>query len=192
VGWQRRWAVALTTGARGQATLNVMDIITHTDARPEISPVAAEVGAAPATVAGRKYAVELIGTFLFLFTIAASVLSASTLAPLAIGAALMVMIYAGGHISGGHYNPAVTLAALVRGRIGVAEAIGYWIAQLIGGLLAMALARWVIHPAQVSTLTLSGHQLSAAFIAELLFTFALCYVMLNVATSKDHPTNSPW
>jgi len=56
----------------------------------------------------------------------------------------------------------------------------------------MALARWVIHPAQVSTLTLSGHQLSAAFIAELLFTFALCYVMLNVATSKDHPTNSPW
>jgi aquaporin Z len=167
-----------------------MDIITHTDARPETSPVAAEVGPAPAAVAGRKYAVELIGTFLFLFTIAASVLSASTLAPLAIGAALMVMIYAGGHISGGHYNPAVTLAALVRGRIGVADAIGYWIAQLIGGLLAMALARWMIHPAQVSTLTLSGHQLSAAFIAELLFTFALCYVVLNVATSKDHPTNS--
>jgi len=167
-----------------------MDIITHIDARPETSPVATEVGPAPAAVAGRKYAVELIGTFLFLFTIAASVLSASTLAPLAIGAALMVMIYAGGHISGGHYNPAVTLAALVRGRIGVAEAIGYWIAQLIGGLLAMALARWVIHPAQVSTLTLSGHQLSAAFIAELLFTFALCYVVLNVATSKDHLTNS--
>jgi aquaporin Z len=190
VGWQRRWAVALTTGARGQTTLNVMDIITHTDARPETSPVAAEAGPAPAAVAGRKYAVELIGTFLFLFTIATSVLSASTLAPLAIGAALMVMIYAGGHISGGHYNPAVTLAALVRGRIGVAEAIGYWIAQLIGGLLAMALARWMIHPAQVSTLTLSGHQLSAAFIAELLFTFALCYVVLNVATSKDHPTNS--
>jgi aquaporin Z len=167
-----------------------MDIITHTDARPETSPVAAEAGPAPAAVAGRKYAVELIGTFLFLFTIATSVLSASTLAPLAIGAALMVMIYAGGHISGGHYNPAVTLAALVRGRIGVADAIGYWIAQLIGGLLAMALARWMIHPAQVSTLTLSGHQLSAAFIAELLFTFALCYVVLNVATSKDHPTNS--
>jgi aquaporin Z len=134
--------------------------------------------------------VELIGTFLFLFTIAASVLSASTWAPLAIGTALMVMIYAGGHISGGHYNPAVTLAALVRGRIGLPDAIGYWIAQLAGGLLAMALARWVIDPAQVHTLTLSGHALSAAFIAELLFTFALCYVVLNVATSKDHPTNS--
>jgi aquaporin Z len=166
-----------------------MDIITHTDAPPETFPVAAEVGP-PAAAAGRKYAVELIGTFLFLFTIAVSVLSASTWAPLAIGTALMVMIYAGGHISGGHYNPAVTLAALVRGRIGLPDAIGYWIAQLAGGLLAMALARWVIHPAQVHTLTLSGHALSAAFIAELLFTFALCYVVLNVATSKDHPTNS--
>jgi len=166
-----------------------MDIITHTDAPPETFPVAAEVGP-PAAAAGRKYAVELIGTFLFLFTIAASVLSASTWAPLAIGTALMVMIYAGGHISGGHYNPAVTLAALVRGRIGLPDAIGYWIAQLAGGLLAMALARWVIDPAQVHTLTLSGHALSAAFIAELLFTFALCYVVLNVATSKDHPINS--
>ena len=166
-----------------------MDIITHTDAPPEAFPVAAEVGP-PAAAAGRKYAVELIGTFLFLFTIAASVLSASTWAPLAIGTALMVMIYAGGHISGGHYNPAVTLAALVRGRIALPDAIGYWIAQLAGGLLAMTLARWVIHPAQVHTLTLSGHALSAAFIAELLFTFALCYVVLNVATSKDHPTNS--
>jgi aquaporin Z len=164
-----------------------MDIITDTKAPPEASPVAAEV-VRPA--AGRKYAVELIGTFIFLFTIATSVLSASTLAPLAIGAVLMVMIYAGGHISGGHYNPAVTLAALVRGRIGVADAIGYWIAQLVGGLLGMALARWVIDPAQVHTLTLSGHLLIAAFIAELLFTFALCYVVLNVATSKDHPNNS--
>ncbi|HEY2765038.1 MAG TPA: aquaporin [Pseudonocardiaceae bacterium] len=144
----------------------------------------------PAAVAGRKYAVELIGTFIFLFTIAASVLSGSALAPLASGAALMVMIYAGGHISGGHYNPAVTIAALVRGRIGLPDAIGYWIAQLVGGLLAMALARWVIHPAQVKTLTLSGHLLLAAFVAELLFTFALCYVVLNVATSKDHPNNS--
>src|SRR3981081_3705686 len=138
-----------------------MDTITHTEAPPEASPVAAEV--APSS-AGRKYAVELIGTFIFLFTIAASVLSGSALAPLAIGAALMVMIYAGGHISGGHYNPAVTLAALVRGRVGITDAIGYWIAQLVGGLLAMALARWVIQPAAVHTLTLSGHVLSAAFI----------------------------
>ncbi|MFL6146820.1 MAG: hypothetical protein ACJ72I_04765, partial [Pseudonocardiaceae bacterium] len=80
-----------------------MDIITDTKAPPEASLTAAEVSPAPAApAAGRKYAVELIGTFIFLFTIAASVLSGSALAPVAIGAVLMVMIYAGGHISGGH------------------------------------------------------------------------------------------
>ncbi len=181
--------MALTTGARGQTTLDVMDVITHTQAPPEASPATAEVVPA-AAAAGRKYAVELIGTFFLVFTIATTVLSASALAPLAIGAALMVMIYAGGHISGGHYNPAVTLAALVRGRIALPDALGYWIAQLVGGLLAATIARWVIHPTQLHTLTLSGHLLLAAFVAELLFTFALCYVVLNVATSKDHPNNS--
>ena len=162
-----------------------MDVITPTV--PEASAEVAEV-AGPST--GRKYATELIGTFIFLFTIAAAVLSASPLAPLAIGSVLMVMIYAGGHISGGHYNPAVTLAALVRGRIGLLDAVSYWVVQIVGGLLGMALARWVIHPAAVTTMALSGHLLAAAFVAELLFTFALCYVVLNVATSKDHPNNS--
>jgi aquaporin Z len=179
--------LALPTGARRETNLDAMDVIALTEAPPEVSPEVREV---VGPTAGRKYATELIGTFLFLFTIGASVLSASSFAPLAIGAALMVMIYAGGHVSGGHYNPAVTLAALVRGRIGLADAIGYWVAQLVGGLLAMALARWVVHPAQVTTLTLSGHLLAAAFVVELLFTFALCYVVLNVATSKDHPNNS--
>lgn len=85
-------ALALTTCARCATNLDVMDIITDAKAPPEAFPVAAEV----APVAGRKYAVELIGTFIFLFTIAASVLSGSALAPVAIGAVLMVMIYAGG------------------------------------------------------------------------------------------------
>ncbi|HEX6403155.1 MAG TPA: aquaporin [Pseudonocardiaceae bacterium] len=162
-----------------------MDVIT--DTAPEVVPEVTEV---VGPTAGRKYATELIGTFLFLFAIAASVLSTSSFAPLAIGAALMVMVYAGGHVSGGHYNPAVTLAALVRGRIGPADAVAYWVSQIVGGVLGMALARWVVHPAQVSTLALSGHLLGAAFVAELVFTFALCYVVLNVATSKDHPNNS--
>jgi aquaporin Z len=164
-----------------------MDVITQTEAPPQTSPEITEV-VTPTAV--RKYAVELIGTFFLVFTIAASVLSGSALAPLAIGAALMVMIYAGGHVSGGHYNPAVTIAALVRGRIGLGNAVGYWVAQLVGGLLAATIARWVVHPAQIKTVTLSGHLLIAAFVVELLFTFALCYVVLNVATSKDHPNNS--
>ncbi len=102
----------------------------------------------------RKLVVEFIGTFFLVFTVGASVRTGTSLAPLAIGAALMVMVYAGGHISGGHYNPAVTLAALVRGRISGGDAIGYWAA------------------------------------VELLFPFALAYVVLNVATSKDHPDTS--
>jgi len=177
--------LALTTGACCRANLDVM---THTEAPPEASPEVTDV--VPSIAAGRKYAVELIGTFFLVFTIATSVLSGSALAPLAIGAALMVMVYAGGHISGGHYNPAVTIAALVRGRIRLPDAVGYWVAQLVGGLLAAAIARWVVHPAQVKTPTLSGHTLIAAFVVELLFTFALCYVVLNVATSKSHPNNS--
>jgi aquaporin Z len=138
------------------------------------------------------YVVEAIGTFFLVFTVGAAAGSGSPLAPLAIGAILMVMIYAGGHISGGHYNPAVTLAVLVRHRIGMRDAAGYWIAQLVGGLLAAVVMREVVDPAQVATtptMALTGHTLVAAFVVELLFTFALCFVVLNVATSKSHPDN---
>src|SRR5216683_1562251 len=137
----------------------------------------------------RKYAVEAIGAFFLTFVVAVSVLSGSVFTPLAAGAALMVMIYAGGHISGGHYNPAVTLAVLVRGRIGIRDAVAYWIAQVAGGVIAGVLARAVVNPATVKTLTLSGHTEAAAAVVELLITFALCYVVLNVATSKDQPGN---
>src|ERR1700686_3357729 len=129
----------------------------------------------------RKLVVEFIGTFFLVFTVGASVRSGSSLAPLAIGAVLMVMVYAGGHISGGHYNPAVTMAALVRRRIGIRDAVGYWIAQVLGGVAARALARAVVNPAAVKTLHLSGHAEAAAAVVEVLITFALCYVVLNVA-----------
>jgi aquaporin Z len=148
--------------------------------------------AAPAPwlgVATRKYVTEFIGAFFLAFAVATAVLSGSAFVPLAAGATLMVMIYAGGHISGGHYNPAVTMAALVRRRIGIEDAVGYWIAQVVGGIAAGALARAVVNPAAVRTLTLSGHTEAAAAVVELLITFALCYVMLNVATSKDQPGN---
>jgi aquaporin Z len=116
-------------------------------------------------------------------------LSGSVFVPLAAGAMLMVMIYAGGHISGGHYNPAVTMAALVRRRIGIRDAVAYWVAQVAGGVIAGLLARAVVNPASVKTLTLSGHAQAAAAVVEVLITFALCYVVLNVATSKDQPGN---
>jgi len=139
--------------------------------------------------AGRKYAVELIGTFFLMFAVAMASYSGSVFTPLAAGATLMVMIYAGGHISGGHFNPAVTMAVLCRRRIGIGDAIGYWIAQVAGGVIAAVVARAVVNPAAVKTLHLSGHAVAGAAVAELLITFALCYVVLNVATSKDQPGN---
>jgi aquaporin Z len=140
--------------------------------------------------AARKVAVEGIGTFFLVFTVGAAVRSGSSLAPVAIGAVLMVMVYAGGHISGGHYNPAVTMAALVRGRIGLAAASGYWISQLVAGLLGALVVRAVVSPGQAHQVSPSGHLLASALVVELLFTFALAYVVLNVATSADHPNNS--
>src|SRR3954464_7265323 len=130
-----------------------------------------------------KYAVEAIGTFFLVFTVGAAAGSANPFAPLGIGAVLMVMVYAGGHLSGGHYNPAVTLAVLVRRRITLRDAFAYWIFQLGAGLLAAVGVRRVIDPVEVgrsATMTLAGHTLIAAFLVELLFTFALCYVVLNV------------
>ena len=149
-----------------------------------------EVAVPQWAVASRKYAVEVIGTFVLVFTVAAASFAGSVFTPLAAGAALMVMVYAGGHISGGHYNPAVTMAALVRGRIGIRDAIPYWILQCAAGVVAAVVARAVVNPAAVKTLTPSGHALAAVAVVELLFTFALCYVVLNVATSKDQVGNS--
>ncbi|WP_349259543.1 MIP/aquaporin family protein [Actinospica sp.] len=140
--------------------------------------------------AGRKYAAELIGTFFLVFTAGISVITHNALAPLGIGAVLVAMIYAGGHISGGHYNPAVTMAVLVRGRIGALDAVAYWVAQLVGGLLAAAAVAGEARRALTAAPSLSGHAMTTAAVAELLFTFALCYVVLNVATSRDHPANS--
>jgi aquaporin Z len=140
-----------------------------------------------------KYAVEAIGTFFLVFTVGAAVGSGSPLAPLGIGAVLMVMIYAGGHLSGGHYNPAVTMAVLMRRRIGLRDAVAYWVVQFGAGLLAAVVVRTVVDPTRTATaagMTLTGRTLVAAFVVELLFTFALCYVVLNVATSKHHPDNS--
>jgi aquaporin Z len=139
----------------------------------------------------RKYLTEFIGTFGLVFTVGCAVMSGSPLAPLAIGSALMVMVYAGAHISGGHYNPAVTLGVLLRGKLPVSDAIPYWVAQLFAAFIAAWLARFVVNPGSVAALPINGaHGIVAALLAEFIFTFALVYVVLNVATSKDQPNNS--
>src|SRR5215469_5722553 len=134
----------------------------------------------------RKYVTEFIGTFGLVFTFGCAVLTHSGLAPLAIGGVLMVLVYAGGHISGGHYNPAVSLAAYVRGRLSQPDLVRYWVAQLVAALIAAPLARFVANPPAVTALSVSGRGYVAALLVEFVFTFALAYVVLNVATSKDH------
>ena len=138
----------------------------------------------------RKYVAELVGTFFLVLTVGITVTTMNAMAPLAIGGVLMVMVYAGGHVSGAHYNPAVTLAVLIRGRIAAIEAAGYVAVQIAGGLLAAITTRLILDRPQTAALSLSGRQITAAFVAEILFTFALAYVVLNVATSRSHPVNS--
>jgi aquaporin Z len=136
----------------------------------------------------RKYAVEFIGTFFLVLTVGCSVLAGGgVIAPLAIGSALMVMVFAGGHISGGHYNPAVTLGVFIRGRCPAADVVPYWIAQIVGGSAA-ALVVSVLRPD--AAVTAGNPDVVPALVAEFLFTFALVYVVLNVATAKGTANNS--
>jgi aquaporin Z len=136
-----------------------------------------------------KYLTELIGTFFLVLTIGCTVIGTNpgVIPPLAIGAALMVMVFAGGHISGAHYNPAVTLAVWMRGRCHTSDVIPYWISQIIGAVLAALAATYLKAPAAA---TAAQPQIVPALVAEFLFTFALAYVVLNVATSKDTVGNS--
>src|SRR4029079_687375 len=137
-----------------------------------------------------KYIAEFIGTFFLVLTIGCTVIGAGTgvIAPLAIGAALMVMVYAGGHISGGHYNPAVTLGILIRGKVQPADVVPYMVAQFAGAAVA-ALIVSKIFRAGVAVAPIAPH-VGPALLAEFLFTFALVYVVLNVATAKGTSGNS--
>ena len=137
----------------------------------------------------KKYIVEFIGTFFLVLTVGMVVIEpdAGSLAPLAIGSVLAVMIFAGGHVSGGHYNPAVTLAVAVRGRCPRSDVPGYWAGQLLAGGAATVLVLWFKgFPAGVA---LDLH-LPQALAAEFLFTFALTNTVINVATAKGTANNS--
>jgi aquaporin Z len=136
-----------------------------------------------------KYIAEFIGTFFLVLTVGCTVIpgAAGVIPPLAIGGALMVMIFAGGHVSGGHFNPAVTLAVFVRGRCPSKDVIPYWIAQLLAGLAAALVAVFLCGKSGTS---MDIQNVPAALVAEFLFTFALAYVVVNSATAKGTAGNS--
>ena len=136
----------------------------------------------------KKYLMEFIGTFFLVFTVGMSVLAGGdVIPPLAIGSILMVMIYAGGHISGGHYNPAVTLGVWIRGKCETKDVLPYMLFQVAGALLAASVVRYLLPAAQPHPRELA---VMPELIAEFLFTFALVFVVLNAATSKDNSGNS--
>ena len=136
-----------------------------------------------------KLTTEFIGTFFLSLTIctAAVLGTAGTLAPFAIASTLMVMIYAGGHISGAHYNPAVTLSIYLRGACEESDLAPYMATQMAAGVTgALVAVNLLVPEGSAESLVL---ETGPAFAAELLFTFALAYVILNVATSETTEGN---
>ncbi len=136
-----------------------------------------------------KLLVEAIGTFFLVLTVGLTA-GKTDFAPLAIGASLMIMVYAGGHISGAHYNPAVTLGLLIRKKIGVGEAAGYIISQIVAGTVAALIAQFLIGPSFGAPSPGAESSVGQAVLNEVLFTFALVWVVLNSATAKANEGNS--
>jgi aquaporin Z len=136
-----------------------------------------------------KYIAEFIGTFFLVLTIGCTVIGsgAGAFAPLAIGSALMVMVFAGGHISGAHFNPAVTLGIWLRGKCEAKDVAPYMIFQIIGATLAAFAVKLLKGATAVTPLQ---PPIVPALLAEFLFTFALVYVVLNTATAKSTSGNS--
>jgi aquaporin Z len=131
-----------------------------------------------------KYITELIGTFFLVLAIGL------TGNPLAIGAALMVMVYMGGHTSGAHYNPAVTVAVWIRKKISLYDAGIYIVMQLIGAILAAMLVNWYAGGEHFTVGAGVTSESLEVVVAEMLFTFALALVVLNVATHPKTQGNS--
>jgi aquaporin Z len=138
----------------------------------------------------RNYLTEFVGTFFLVLTIGLTVLNGTPFAPLAIGCSLMVMVYMGGHVSGAHYNPAVSLAVLLRGKMAsVGEFIGYVVSQFAGALAA-ALVVYAILGRTFAPAPAAGAGLRGVLLVEVLYTFALALVVLNSAASAKTHGNS--
>lgn len=135
----------------------------------------------------KKYIVEFIGTFFLVLTIGFAVRGDASLAPLAIGAVLMTMIFAGGHVSGGHFNPAVTVAVWLRGKCEAKDVIPYFAAQLAAGALAALIVVSIMGKPVLGPAT---HEVGPSLVVEFLYTFALAWVVLNAATAKGTAGNS--
>ncbi|HEX5435589.1 MAG TPA: aquaporin [Gemmatimonadaceae bacterium] len=139
----------------------------------------------------RKYLTEFIGTFFLVLTVILSVHYSAAIAGLAIGSILMVMVYMGGPISGGHYNPGISLGVALRGKLSFGEMIAYWITQCVGAICA-GLIGWLLvgHPSAPGVGAFTGIGIVRALVAEFVFSFALVLTVLTTATSARTAGNS--
>ena len=138
-----------------------------------------------------KLITEFIGTFFLTLTICLAVVFGtvdSEFAPFAIASTLMVMIYAGGHVSGAHYNPAVTVSIYLRGSCEKSDIAPYIASQMAAATMAAVIASEVFMPGESGGEEMVMEAVPA-LAAELVFTFALAYVILNVATSESTEGN---
>ncbi|MFN3728939.1 MAG: MIP/aquaporin family protein [Fimbriimonadaceae bacterium] len=138
---------------------------------------------------GRKLLTEFIGTFFLVMGVGLAGDLANGIGPLAIGLILMAMVYMGGHVSGAHYNPAVSFAILLRGKMTIGEFVAYVMAQIAGAFGGAAAVYWTSYKTFNPQVNVAISPQMAA-VTEALFTFALAIVVLNVATSKKTAGNS--
>jgi aquaporin Z len=147
-------------------------------------PIQKSIGSGDVSVRTRA-AIEAIGTFILVTTAGVAVFSACPLAAVGVGVVLIVMIYAAGQLAGGHFNAAVTLAVLLRRRIGLRCATVNWLSQIGGGLLGAVAVREIVDPARIVNregIMLTDTTMVAVFLAELIFAFVLTYAVLGFAT----------
>lgn len=137
----------------------------------------------------KSYVTEFIGTFFLAITVCLTVASGTPLAPLAIGSSLMIMVYMGGPISGGHYNPAVSLAVFLRGKLAAKDVGPYMIMQLLGAFVAAVVAHYLTGKSIAPDPSLDISKMGAV-VGEFIFTFALALVVLNTATASKSAGNS--
>jgi aquaporin Z len=138
--------------------------------------------------------IEFIGTFFVAFVVAIAVGGgvAANIAPFAVFAILVACIYAGRHLSGAVYNPAVTVALWMRGSLQARTLLLFWVAQVAAGVVAAFVAASVA--STMPNLTMPAQpfapDMRAAIIVEFLFTFLMCFVVLQVATTEQSKGNS--
>ncbi len=131
---------------------------------------------------------EGIGAFFLTLTVIITTLTANTapgIMPLAVGSTLMVLSFAGGQISGAHYNPAVSLALLIQGRLHRFDFLYYWLAQFTGGVLAAFIAAFLLRCSGITDVPARSNDGFCALIAEFLGAFLLLFVILAASHHRD-------